>query len=175
MVDAHRGKIRVESPGKDKGATFIVQLKTVMAPVRAENGADDKRPAVPEKKKAASRRQRLLVVDDHVDTCTGMRMMLERRGYDITVAHSADQAVEKTQQQDFDLVISDIGLPDRTGYELMTELRQSKGLLGIALSGFGMENDVEKARDAGFSEHLTKPINFDRLEQAIRQLLESTS
>jgi CheY-like chemotaxis protein len=175
MIDAHRGKIRVESPGKDKGATFVVGLKTVAAPVPAENGADGERPIVPEKEKPISRRHRLLLVDDHVDTCTGMRMMLERRGYDITVAHSAGQAVEKTQQEDFDLLISDIGLPDRSGYELMTELRQSKGLIGIALSGFGMETDVNKARDAGFSEHLTKPINFDRLEQAIRHLLESTS
>jgi signal transduction histidine kinase len=175
MVDAHHGKIRVESPGKDKGSTFIVELKTVAAPVRADNGADGGRPAVPEKKKPVSRRHRLLVVDDHVDTCTGMRMMLERRGYDITVAHSAGQAVEKTQEADFDLLISDIGLPDRSGYELMSELRQSKGLIGIALSGFGMETDVTKARDAGFSEHLTKPINFDRLDQAIRHLLESTS
>ena len=175
MIDAHHGKIRVESPGKDKGTTFVVELKTVAAPVRAENGADGEPPIVPEKKKSISRRHRLLVVDDHVDTCTGMRMMLERRGYDITVAHSASQAVEKTQEEDFDLLISDIGLPDRSGYELMSELRQNKGLLGIALSGFGMETDVNKARDAGFSEHLTKPINFDRLEQAIRHLLESTS
>jgi signal transduction histidine kinase/CheY-like chemotaxis protein len=175
MADAHRGKIRVESPGKDKGATFIVELKTVAAPVSAANGADGERPAVSEKKPPLSRKHRLLVVDDHADTCTGMKMMLERSGYDITVAYSAGQAVEKTQEADFDLLISDIGLPDRSGYELMRELRQSKGLRGIALSGFGMESDVNKARDAGFSEHLTKPINVDRLQQAIRQLLESTS
>src|SRR5438067_1429764 len=175
MVDAHRGKIHVESPGKDKGSSFVVQLKTGAAPVPAENGADGERPSVPDDKKTISRRHRLLVVDDHADTCTGMKMMLERRGYDITVAHSAGAALEKTEQEDFDLVISDIGLPDRSGYELMSELRKSKGLPGIALSGFGMETDVNKARDAGFSEHLTKPINFDRLEQAIRHLLESTS
>ena len=175
MVDAHHGKIRIESPGKDKGATFIVQLKTTTAPVGAENGADGELPAVAETKRPTSRRRRLLIVDDHADTCTGMKMMLERRGYDITVAYSAGQAVEKTQEEDFDLLISDIGLPDRSGYELMKELRQSKGLLGIALSGFGMETDVTKARDAGFAEHLTKPINFDRLEKAIRNLLESTS
>jgi signal transduction histidine kinase len=175
MVNAHGGKIRVESPGKDRGATFIVELKTVAAPAGAENGADDERPVVAENERVLSRRHRLLVVDDHADTCSGMKMMLERRGYDITVAHSAGQAVEETQREDFDLLISDIGLPDRSGYELMRELRQSKGLLGIALSGFGMEADVNKARDAGFSEHLTKPINFDRLEQAIRHLLESTS
>src|SRR5437016_3797070 len=175
MVDAHRGKIHVESPGKDKGSTFVVQLKTVAAPVRAENGADGERPTVPDKKKPISRRHRLLVVDDHADTCTGMKMMLERRGYDITVAYSAGAALEKTEKEDFDLLISDIRLPHRSGYELMSELRKSKGLPGIALSGFGMETDVNKAREAGFSEHLTKPINFDRLEQAIRHLLESTS
>ena len=176
MVDAHRGKIRVESPGKDKGATFIVELKTVPAAVRAaENGADGEAAIISEEKPAVPRKHRLLLVDDHADTCIGMKMMLERRGYDITVAHSAGQAVEKTREQDFDLLISDIGLPDRSGYELMSELRQSKGLRGIALSGFGMDADVDKAREAGFSEHLTKPINFDRLEEAIRQLLGSTS
>ena len=170
MVDAHSGKIRVESPGQDKGTTFTVKLKTVAAPVSAQNGADGEHPR--EAKRLAPRQHRVLVVDDHPDTCTGMKMMLERRGYHITVAHSADQAVEKAQKEDFDLLISDIGLPDRSGYELMRELHESKGMRGIALSGFGMDNDVTKARAAGFSEHLTKPINFERLEAAIRQLLE---
>jgi signal transduction histidine kinase len=173
MVDAHRGKIWVESAGQDKGATFTVELKTVPAPVIAANGADGEQPA--ETKRGPLRKHRVLLVDDHVDTCTGMKLMLERRGFDISVAHSADQAVEKARQENFDLIISDIGLPDRTGYELMSELRQSKALPGIALSGFGMEADVNKARDAGFSEHLTKPINFERLEEAISRLLESKS
>ncbi|HUE40309.1 MAG TPA: ATP-binding protein [Chthoniobacterales bacterium] len=174
MVDAHRGKIRVESPGKDRGATFIVELRTVLAPVDTDNGADDEKTA-PEAKRASSRKRRLLLVDDHVDTCTGMKLMLERRGYDISVAHSAAQAVQKAGSEHFDLLISDIGLPDRTGYELMSELHKSKGLSGIALSGFGMEADVTKARNAGFSEHLTKPINFELLEQAIHRLLDSKS
>ena len=73
--------------------------------------------------------------------------------------------MEKASDENFDLVISDIGLPDRSGYELMQELTRDKGLRGIALSGFGMENDVTEARAAGFSEHLTKPINFERLEE----------
>lgn len=173
MVDAHRGKIRVESAGKDKGATFIVELKTVTAPVAAANGAEGKEPAKP--KRRPCRKHRVLLVDDHVDTCTGMKMMLERRGYAISVAYSANQAVEKTRQEDFDLVISDIGLPDRTGYELMSELRETKGMPGIALSGFGMDADIAKSHDAGFAEHLTKPINLDRLDEAIRRLLESKS
>jgi CheY-like chemotaxis protein len=115
----------------------------------------------------------LLVVDDHEDTCTGLKMILERRGYDITVAYTADQAVEKARREKFDLLISDIGLPDRSGYELMQEMR-NRGVPGIALSGFGMESDVNRARAAGFSEHLTKPINFERLEEAIQQLLTVT-
>ena len=97
--------------------------------------------------------------------------VLERRGYDITVAHSADQATEKARTQEFDLLISDIGLPDRSGYELMREVRLNKRLPGIALSGFGSEQDVNQAREAGFAEHLTKPINFERLEKTIQSLL----
>jgi signal transduction histidine kinase/CheY-like chemotaxis protein len=174
LVDAHSGKIRVASPGKDQGATFSLELKTVPSPLsRDGDGTHQDRRAASEKEVAVPRHRRVLVVDDHQDTCTGMKMMLERRGYEITVAHSAEQAVEKVRTQDFDLLISDIGLPDRSGYELMREVRNSKGLPGIALSGFGSEHDVKKARAAGFSKHLTKPINFERLDEAICNLLES--
>jgi CheY-like chemotaxis protein/two-component sensor histidine kinase len=172
MVDAHGGKIRVESEGKDKGATFTLALRTVIAPVSEGNGAEPKTTTAP-KSKIYMHRAHLLLVDDHKDTCVGMKMMLERRGYSITVAHTADQAMEQARTNEFDLLISDIGLPDRSGYELMRELHAMKQLRGIALSGFGSEHDVTKAREAGFSEHLTKPINFERLEEAIRALLES--
>ncbi|MDQ2918620.1 MAG: response regulator, partial [Verrucomicrobiota bacterium] len=166
------GTIQVESEGKNRGATFTVTLHTVATP-RAD---ETKRLPVQLKDGAKTRSNqhlpRLLVVDDHIDTCTGMRLMLERRGYQVTCAYTADEAVEKTKEQEFDLLISDIGLPDRSGYELMQELRATKSLRGIALSGFGMENDVSRARAAGFSEHLTKPINIERLEEAIHGLLE---
>jgi len=172
MVDAHGGRIRVKSPGKDQGATFSIILKTVPARVAGADGATNgEPPAAVKKDRVLPRQRRLLVVDDHQDTCTGMKLMLERRGYEITLAYSAEQAVEKARDQDFDLLISDIGLPDRSGYDLMRELQNSKGLRGIALSGFGMEHDVNKARAAGFSEHLTKPINFERLEEVIQNLL----
>jgi signal transduction histidine kinase/CheY-like chemotaxis protein len=173
MVDAHGGNISVTSEGKDHGSSFTVTLATVAAPARTDIAKTTPRPSPALKRIDGEMRPRhVLVVDDHHDTCMGMKMMLERRGYRITLAHSAEQAVEKAAQEDFDLVISDIGLPDRSGYELMQDLRESKGLRGIALSGFGMESDVNKARTAGFSEHLTKPINFERLEAAIRNLLE---
>jgi signal transduction histidine kinase len=170
LIDAHGGKIRVESSGKDQGAIFSLELDTVVTPAGADGEKQDQ-PARPEQDLAVARHRRVLLVDDHHDTCISMKRMLERRGYEITVAHSADQAVEKVRTQDFDLLISDIGLPDRSGYELMREVRLNKNLPGIALSGFGTEQDVNQARAAGFSEHLTKPINFERLEKTIQNLL----
>jgi CheY-like chemotaxis protein len=170
LIDAHGGKVRVESPGRDQGATFSLELNTVVTPAGADGDRKDQ-PAGPERELAVARHRRVLLVDDHHDTCIGMKRMLERRGYEITVAHSADQAVEKVRTQDFDLLISDIGLPDRSGYELMREVRLNKNLPGIALSGFGTEQDVNQARAAGFAEHLTKPINFERLERTIQNLL----
>src|SRR6266567_1973347 len=170
LIDAHGGKIRVESRGKDQGATFSLELKTVLTPVGGD-GAKPDQPAGAEQGLAASTHRRVLIVDDHHDTCIGMKRMLERRGYEITVAHSAEQAVEKVRTQDFDLLISDIGLPDRSGYDLMREVRLKKDLPGIALSGFGSEQDVNQAREAGFAEHLTKPINFELLEKTMRSLL----
>ena len=170
LIDAHGGKIRVESSGKDQGTIFSLELNTVVTPAGVDGEKQDQ-PARPERELAVARHRRVLLVDDHHDTCIGMKRMLERRGYEITVAHSADQAVEKVRTQDFDLLISDIGLPDRSGYELMREVRLNKNLPGIALSGFGTEQDVNQARAAGFSEHLTKPINFERLEKTIQNLL----
>src|SRR6266568_2434731 len=173
MVDAHGGKIRVESLGKDRGATFSVELKTVSTPAGGDGErAGEGHAGKLERGAALPRHRRVLIVDDHQDTCIGMKRMLERRGYEITVAYSAEQAAEKVRSEDFDLLISDIGLPDRSGYDLMREVRSTKPLPGIALSGFGTEQDVNEARDAGFSEHLTKPINFEQLEKAIKNLLD---
>src|SRR5438552_4858066 len=173
MVLAHGGIISASSPGPNCGATFSVRLGTIAEPAVQDgesppNGAQPVSRPVP-----AARPPRLLVVDDHEDTCTGLKMILERRGYDITVAYTADQAAEKARQENFDLLISDIGLPGRSGYELMKEMR-GRGVPGIALSGFGMEHDVNRAHAAGFSEHLTKPINFERLEEVIQQLLSNS-
>jgi signal transduction histidine kinase/CheY-like chemotaxis protein len=170
LIDAHGGKIHVQSPGKDQGSTFSVELNTVPAPVGPDGDGQDQ-PQGREPKPFVARHRRVLLVDDHHDTCIGMKRMLERHGYQITVAHTAQQAVEKVRTEQFDLLISDIGLPDRSGYDLMREVRLNNDLPGIALSGFGSEQDVNEAREAGFSEHLTKPVNFERLEKTIQSVL----
>jgi signal transduction histidine kinase len=170
MVLAHGGTITASSPGPNRGATFSVRLGTIAEPAVYDGESPPNGVQPVSRPVSTARPPRLLVVDDHEDTCTGLKMILERRGYDITIAYTADQAAQKARQEDFDLLISDIGLPDRSGYELMQEMR-GRGVPGIALSGYGMEHDVNRARAAGFSEHLTKPINFERLEEVIQQLL----
>jgi len=170
LIDAHNGHIHVQSSGKNQGAMFTVELSTIEDPIERDGHKED-RPVDRKTGSAVANHRRVLLVDDHHDTCLGMKRMLERRGYQITIAHSAEQAVEKVRTQEFDLLISDIGLPDRSGYELMREVRLNKSLPGIALSGFGSEQDVNQAKEAGFAEHLTKPINFERLEKTIQSLL----
>jgi CheY-like chemotaxis protein len=80
-------------------------------------------------------------------------------------------ALETTEREAFDLLISDVGLPDGSGLELMDRLRRTVGMSGIAISGFGMNGDVERSKLAGFCEHLVKPISIEKLEAAINQAI----
>ena len=172
MVDAHGGHLTVSSEGQGKGATFNVELVTVAAPTPEETAALPAAPAPAGTNPAADGGGRsVLLVDDHLDTCLGMSRLLKRRGYKVAVAHSVTEALATADGATFDLLISDIGLPDGTGFDLMSTLRERGGPPGIALSGYGMENDIDKSREAGFSEHLIKPVTIDRLDDAIRKLL----
>ncbi len=173
MVDAHGGHLTVVSEGTGTGATFNVELATVAAPPPEEApAAPPTAPAAAGAPKAVDGLGRsVLLVDDHLDTCLGMSRLLKRRGYKVAVAHSVTEALATADGETFDLLISDIGLPDGTGFDLMSTLRERGGPPGIALSGYGMESDLEKSRDAGFSEHLIKPVTIDRLDDAIRKLL----
>jgi len=122
---------------------------------------------------------RVLMVDDHEDTRLAMKRMLERSGYHVRTAGSVDDAI-KALEADVDLpvdiLISDIGLPDGSGLEIMRYLKErvksnpSDQTHGIAVSGFGMDEDVRRSREAGFSHHLTKPITFDRLRAALKDI-----
>ncbi|MGD0768756.1 MAG: response regulator [Tepidisphaeraceae bacterium] len=114
---------------------------------------------------------RLLVVEDHADTATMLAKLLGSAGYSVKTAGSAAGALELASREPFDLVVSDIGLPDATGYHLMQQIKERYGMNGIAMSGYGMDEDIRKSREAGFSEHLVKPISFAQLTQAIHRLI----
>ena len=110
------------------------------------------------------------MVEDHEDTLRIMIRLLTRMGCAVQSAATASEAIELAKNNHFDLVICDIGLPDLSGLDLMRQLKANHGLRGIALSGYGMEEDLDRSKDAGFEAHLTKPINLQTLEQTVRTL-----
>jgi CheY-like chemotaxis protein len=159
----HDGTLTAASPGRHQGATFSLVLPTVEKPVEVP---EDQTKAPDSKRQ--SRSLRILLVDDHVDTREGLERLLRRKGHAVQTADGVESALGVAAAHQFDLLISDLGLPDGTGYELMTRLRQSCSIAGIAISGFGMDGDVEKSKACGFTEHLLKPIEFARLEAVIQ-------
>ncbi len=113
----------------------------------------------------------ILLVDDHADTSRALKRLLERMGYQVQTADSVSSALQASQSAPFDIVISDIGLPDGSGLDLMREiLQRNEEVKGVALSGFGMEEDIRKSKEAGFVEHLTKPVDFVTLESVLARL-----
>jgi CheY-like chemotaxis protein len=111
---------------------------------------------------------RILVVEDHEHSAWVLRRLLESFDHAVETAGSVDSALRTAAGHKFDLVISDLGLPDGTGHDLMIQLRHLYGLTGIALSGYGMDHDIERSRQCGFTHHLTKPVSLQQLEEAIR-------
>jgi PAS domain S-box-containing protein len=160
LVDQHGGTLSGLSPGRGQGATFTVSLSTVPAPEAAQPAGAAAGPADP----AALR---LLLVEDNEPTLQVMADLLELAGHDVKPAATLRAALDLAARHTFDLVVSDLGLPDGSGFNLMRELRDRYGLQGIAVSGFGMEEDLRRSREAGFREHLVKPVDIDKLKAAI--------
>ena len=113
----------------------------------------------------------VLIVEDHADTARVLVQLLRGRGFRVWAAASLVEAREIAGRQAFDILVADIGLPDGSGLDLLPELAASSpGIQGIALSGYGMEEDIEESRAAGFAEHLTKPVEFSSLFAALDRL-----
>jgi CheY-like chemotaxis protein len=171
IVDLHAGAISAASDGAGRGAVFTV---TLPASVPQRDGQASQAP----RQAAASSRTgncRLLLVEDHADTARMLKRLLENSGYAVKTVGTARAALQAVSSEPFDLVVSDVGLPDASGYELMAQLRDSSGLKGIAVSGYGTAEDLRKSREAGFSEHLVKPLDVARLEEAIVRVCRSTA
>ena len=111
---------------------------------------------------------RILLVEDHEDTNRSLTSLLRRRGYQVQSALTFQSALELSAKGEFDVLISDLGLPDGSGIDLIQKLA-SKPPLGIALTGFGMEADIRKSREVGFHHHLVKPIDLNKLDALIQE------
>ena len=164
LVERHRGTVGVKSEGLGKGSEFTIRLPVTDVPFQTQPEITDwssTGTALP---------RRVLVVDDNVDAATGLGMMLELQGHTIQTVHDASAALRAVESFLPDIVLLDIELPGMSGYEVARRIR-SKGdgrnITLIALTGRGQQDDKDQARDAGFDEHLTKPVDISVLTTLI--------
>lgn len=176
ILELHGGSLTATSAGRGRGATFTVRF-----PTGHLSDLDDT-DVIPGNELARARESplradlplRILLVEDHADTAEAMADLLDGLGYEVTVAGSVAQGLAAAEaaggSEGFDLLLSDLGLPDGSGHDLMRELVRRYGLRGIALSGYGMEEDIRKSQEAGFEKHLTKPVTLQALRSALQQV-----
>jgi signal transduction histidine kinase/CheY-like chemotaxis protein len=164
LAEAHDATLHGSSDGVGQGATFEITIPTAAPPDLLANevsgdGVD-----------GARQSWRILLVEDHADSAAALGNLLRRRGHQVDLASDLRSALAAARANGFDLLISDIGLPDGSGAQLMSELRRT-GTRGIAISGFGMKTDIEASLASGFSQHLVKPLKLDELEAAIERAM----
>jgi len=162
IVTAHGGEIKAESQGRGHGAEFTVTLGSVPAPAATspQNATPDQPP----------RALSLLVVEDHETTRTVLERLLTHSGHRVTTASTLHEALAAYNAAHFDAVISDLGLPDGSGIDLMVQIQSIRPVPAIALSGYGMEADLQRSKAAGFFAHLVKPVNMDQIKQLLTQI-----
>ena len=162
LVEAHEGTITAQSVGRDKGSTFTLVFPTCeKAEAQIVPAA---LPKLPERQP-----MRILLVEDHEDSNRSLTNLLRRRGYHVQSALNFQSAVDLSATEEFDVLISDLALPDGSGIDLMQTLRSERPVLGIALTGFGMENDIRRSQEAGFKHHLVKPIDLNKLDLLLQE------
>ena len=167
VVELHDGVAEAHSDGAGRGSTFTVRL-----PLLADAGQP--LPAPPEAAAEADNRpRRILVVDDNIDAARTLAMFLETAGHRVMIAHAAHAALARAAQDDFDVILLDIGLPDMSGHALARALQQLPRCAGaalVAVSGYGQEQDRRMSREAGFGAHLVKPVQADELIDTIARV-----
>jgi CheY-like chemotaxis protein len=162
LVEAHKGTITAQSTGRNKGSTFTLVFPT------CEKAETQIAPAV-SPRLAERQPMRILLVEDHEDTNRSLTNLLRRRGYHVQSALNFQSAVDLGENEQFDVLVSDLALPDGNGIDLMRKLSSKQPLLGIALTGFGMEDDIRRSYEAGFKHHLVKPIDLNKLDSLIQE------
>lgn len=166
LTGMHGGSIEASSGGPGQGSLFTVLLPgTHQVPAQAAGEAPRAR-ALPVP-------LRVLLVEDHADTAENLKRLLIRRGCKVETAASLQEAREQMGVHEFDVLLTDIGLPDGQGLELIQPFvaaAAGRGVTGIALSGYGMPEDVRRTREAGFAHHLTKPVDISQLQAVLARI-----
>ncbi|HTN86226.1 MAG TPA: ATP-binding protein [Sorangium sp.] len=170
VVELHGGGVRAASAGVGRGAAFTITLPLGSAAPRSVAAAAPRSAAAA----GASSARRILIIEDNLDAADSLRMLLERRGHAVSVAHSGDDGVAAARAARPDVILCDIGLPgEMNGYGVARALRGESALEGtlmVALTGYGQEEDRKLAHAAGFDAHLTKPVAQSTLERLLAEL-----
>jgi PAS domain S-box-containing protein len=164
LVELHRGTVTASSDGLGKGATFTIRLP---------RSVDTKRPLTPVLDLGTLQGMEVLVVDDSEDTTEMVRHLLEIGGASVCAATSGSEALRLARDREFDVVLSDISMPEMDGFEFLSRLRSLPGkedLPAVALTGFGRPEDVQRASDKGFYAHLTKPFDLQTLARLLQKI-----
>lgn len=179
LVELHNGHVRAKSDGEGRGATFIITFPAMARPSEtADSRAGNRHSGDLVRRAKAPGRRRVLVVDDSPDTLAILKVMIESGGYEVETAESTDGALEVARNSSPDVIVTDIGMPDRDGFELLEEVRADASLAHlplIAVTGFASSSDREAALRAGFSTHLAKPVEQPALVRAIDEALNAGS
>jgi PAS domain S-box-containing protein len=169
FVEAHGGSVKAESAGTGRGSRFTIRLPRLTVPI------EGKAPKASETEtRHATGDISVLVVEDAPDTLEMLDKTLRARGYIVTQCESAAEALDAARTATFDIIISDIGMPEIDGYELIRRLRQLPHLSAvpaIALTGYASERDINQALDAGYDAHIAKPVDPADLAAQMEELL----
>jgi PAS domain S-box-containing protein len=165
LVEMHGGSVQAKSEGIGRGSEFIIELPRVAAPapIRAAPLGPASQPA--------RRAARVMVVDDNADIARVMAALVKRAGHEVRVAHDGFAALDLARTFAPEVALLDIGLPGLSGLELASRLRNEPGMENmflVALTGYGQEEDRRRSAEAGFDQHLTKPVSFDLLTEVLR-------
>jgi PAS domain S-box-containing protein len=169
LVERHGGSVSAHSEGVGRGSEFIVRLPKARQ-TRAEASADAGPAATSAARRCGPGTPRILVVDDNEDAAEMLAEALEQKGYPTRVAHDAPTALRLAAEFSPEIAFLDLGLPVMDGYELAAHLRALPALAGlrlIALTGYGQDSDRQRTRQAGFHDHLVKPVGIDDIEAAM--------
>ena len=169
IVEAHGGTIAASSPGAGRGARFTITLSAVPTPLAAPSRLDPPTPPP-----ISGPGLDILLVEDDPTTLVVMARLLRSIGHRVTTADTVESALAASHSGRHQFLVSDIGLPDGTGLDLMRQLIALRGPIpAIALTGFGKDEDVQRSLDAGFAAHLTKPIDFSHFQTVLRRVAGS--
>jgi CheY-like chemotaxis protein len=173
LTEKMSGTIKAHSAGAGQGTTLTITFP--LAPAAAKLPVQQVAPTIRKAESVCAHKvERVLLVEDHTATAEILSRLIARDGAEVAVARSMDEALAVARGGQFDLILSDIGLPGGTGHDLLRTLRaEGNTTPAIAISGYGMTSDIAASRAAGFCAHLTKPVDFDQLRNAISDVVAS--